>query len=131
MIQNKIKVLCRDESSLLTSPCLRRPHSHTLTLLHWTAPSPPPVKGGSWEGRGEAWGRVVQEAEGQTEETQQQALAYKRLRVQLTGFISVVFANVAGKLCLKRRFSGLQIIEILIFKHSSSDLFTLTVGVDL
>lgn len=74
---------------------------------------------------------MVQEAEGQTEETQQQALAYKRLRVQLTGFISVVFASVAGKLCLTRRFIGLQIIEMIIFKHSSSDLFTLTVGVDL
>lgn len=51
---------------LLTSPCLRPLHFHTLILLHWTAPSPPPAKGGSQEARGEALGRVAQEAGAQT-----------------------------------------------------------------
>lgn len=50
----------------LTSPCLRRPRSHTQILPHWTAPSPPLVKGGSREGREEAWGWVAREADSQT-----------------------------------------------------------------
>lgn len=52
----------RSQPSLraLTSPCLRRPRSRTRTPPRWTCPSPLLVAGGSWEGRGEAWGWAVQ-----------------------------------------------------------------------
>lgn len=95
------RLLHGEASSLLTFPCLRRPRSRTLTLPHWTAPSPPPVKEGSPEGRGEAWGRVVQDAGGQTKGTQEQGLAYGPLRVLLTGLVSFGLANLASRLCFK------------------------------
>lgn len=79
MMQNEMKFLCLKNTFMerrvllnsmsyvhLTSPCLRRPHSRTRILRHWTAPSPPLVKGGSREGREEAWGWVAQEADTQT-----------------------------------------------------------------